>query len=296
VSEPLVDRVSTPEVELNCVEWRPDAEAAEAGPGAAPILLVHGLASNARLWDGVARRLASLGHHVVAVDQRGHGRSSKPTTGFDFETLTRDLRVVIARFGWDGIPAPFAAGQSWGANVVVELAARHPRSVSGIALVDGGTRDLSDSFADWPTCEAALAPPRLEGMSAEKFESLVRSSHLDWPDEGIQGTLANMEFREDGTIRPWLSRENHMRILRKLWEHHPSKRFAEISVPVLIIPADDPTNQRWSAGKRDSVQRAAESMPTSVTRWIVGDHDLHAQHPHAVAELIDGATRPGFFP
>ena len=38
-------------------------------------LLVHGLASNARLWDGVARRLAGAGHAVAAVDLRGHGRS-----------------------------------------------------------------------------------------------------------------------------------------------------------------------------------------------------------------------------
>ena len=35
-----------------------------------PFLLVHGLSSNARLWDGVARRLAAAGHEVVAVAQR----------------------------------------------------------------------------------------------------------------------------------------------------------------------------------------------------------------------------------
>jgi hypothetical protein len=136
----------------------------------------------------------------------------------------------------------------------------------------------------------------LEGMEAQRFESIIRSSHPDWPDEGISGTVANMEIRGDGTIRPWLSRDDHMKILRQLWDHHPSKRFAQIGVPVLMIPADDPSNQRWSAGKRDSVERAVEALPRSVTRWLVGDHDLHAQHPLEVAELIDAATRPGFFP
>ena len=47
------------------------------GPGR-PFLLVHGLSSNSRVWDGVARRLAAAGHEVVAVDQRGHGRSEEP--------------------------------------------------------------------------------------------------------------------------------------------------------------------------------------------------------------------------
>jgi len=46
-----------------------------------PFVLVHGLASNARLWDGVARRLAGAGHSSAAVDLRGHGRSDKPDTG-----------------------------------------------------------------------------------------------------------------------------------------------------------------------------------------------------------------------
>ena len=295
VDRPSVDRIAVEEgVELNCLDWRP--KRSDDDSAATPVLLVHGLASNARLWDGVARRLAGEGHHVVAVDQRGHGRSSKPGSGFDFATLTNDLSVVIDHYGWNAEAPPLAAGQSWGANVVLELAARHPDAVSGIVLVDGGTRDLSDSFADWPTCQAALAPPMLEGMPLKRFESMIRASHPDWPDEGIDATLSNMEVLADGTIRPWLSRESHMTILRQLWEHHPSKRFEGIQVPVLMIPADDPSNNRWAAGKRDSIKRAAESLPRSVTRWLAGDHDLHAQQPGTVAELIDSATRPGFFP
>lgn len=295
MSGPLTRRIAVDDdVVLNCLEWKPDH--GEAGDSGVPVLLVHGLASNAHLWDGVARRLCELGHHVVAVDQRGHGRSSKPAGGYDFDSLTADLLAIMSSCGWQEERPPFAAGQSWGANVVLELAARHPRSVSGIALVDGGTTDLADRFADWPTCQAALAPPVLEGMDAKRLESLVRSSHPDWPEEGIQATVANMEIRDDGTIRPWLKRDDHMTILRQLWEHHPSKRFADISVPVLMIPADDASNQRWTAGKRHSVELAAESLPRSVTRWIIGDHDLHAQHPLEVAHLIDEATTPGFFP
>jgi pimeloyl-ACP methyl ester carboxylesterase len=241
---------------------------------------------------------------VVAVDQRGHGLSDKPADGYDFATITGDLRAVLDHYGWtpegDGGPVPgrvpLVAGQSWGANVVLELAARHPESVSAIALVDGGTRDLADGFADWPTAEAALAPPPLAGMPSGRFESLVRASHPGWPQEGIDGTLANMEVLPDGTIRPWLSRENHMKILRHLWEHRPSTRFGEVGTPVLIIPAEDEANQRWMQGKRDSVESAAKSLPRSVVRWIPGDHDLHAQHPDVVAALLDDATRPGFFP
>ena len=68
-----------------------------------------------------------------------------------------------------------------------------------------------------------------------------------------------------------------------------------VKVPVLLLPAEDPGQPRWMASKRDEVARAGAALERSVTRWIRGDHDLHAQHPDLVAELIHDATGPGFF-
>ena len=119
-------------------------------------LLVHGLASNARMWDGVAERLSEAGHPVATVDLRGHGRSAKPDAGYDVATVADDLATLIERLGFD---RPIAAGQSWGGNVVLELSARHPESVRAIACVDGGWLDLQAAFPDWDACRTALAPP-----------------------------------------------------------------------------------------------------------------------------------------
>ena len=258
-----------------------------------PMLLVHGLASNARLWDGVAERLAAAGHPVAAVDQRGHGQSDKPDSGYDFATLTDDLLTVLHDLGWQ---TAWLAGQSWGANVVLEVGARHPDAAAGLVLVDGGTMELGGRYADWATCEAVLAPPPLNGTSAARFEHLVRTNHPDWPESGIAGTLANVEVLGDGTIRPWLSRSNHMTILRHMWEHRLSERYPLVKIPVLVLPAEDQGNQRWMAGKRQEVARAGAALERSVTRWIPGDHDLHAQHPDLIAELIHDATGSGLFP
>lgn len=260
-----------------------------AGSSEVPALLVHGLSSNARLWDGVASRLAAGGHPVAAVDLRGHGRSAKPETGYDWSTLTEDLLAVADALGW---PQPVVAGQSFGGNLVVELAARHPERVAAAVLVDGGTIELQARFADWPTCEAALSPPALEGTRVEQFESYLRANHPNWPEEGIAGTLGNVEVLADGTIRPWLSRRHHLALLRLLWEHHPSERWADIKLPVVLVPAEDPNapDGRFMTAKRNDVALATRSLPHGSTHWIAGDHDLHAQHPDQVAALIADAA------
>ncbi|MCY7373317.1 MAG: alpha/beta fold hydrolase, partial [Spirochaetaceae bacterium] len=64
-----------------------------SGPGR-PFLLVHGLASNARLWDGVAVLLLEAGHEVVAVDLRGHGRSEQVEDGYTTDQAADDLAAL----------------------------------------------------------------------------------------------------------------------------------------------------------------------------------------------------------
>jgi len=270
------------------------AARATAPPGSIatrPFLFVHGLASNARMWDGVAARLAEAGHPAVTVDLRGHGRSSKPDAPYDVPTVADDLAALIERLELD---RPVVAGQSWGGNVAVELAARHPDLVRGIVCVDGGWLDLGRQFADWDACRSALAPPRLLGRRLVEVEGYVRSAHPDWPESGIRGVLANFEVRPDGTIAPWLTYERHIEILRGLWKHHPSERYAGIAVPALLVPADGGDGD-WARRKRRDVEAAATAIPNARVRWVAGDHDVHAQHPHELAGMMLEMTADGFF-
>ena len=60
------------------------------GGSGQPLLLLHGLASTCHIWDMVAPILAQ-DHSVVALDQRGHGETDKPNSGFEFASVTQDL-------------------------------------------------------------------------------------------------------------------------------------------------------------------------------------------------------------
>ncbi len=247
-----------------------------------PFLCVHGLASNCRMWDGVAARLVELGHPVVAVDLRGHGQSDKPERGYDFATMAFDLLAVLDALGWQ---RAVVAGQSMGGNLVLELAALAPARVAGVAGVDGGAIDLQQRWPVWDAAAAALAPPRLEGMPRTEVLGELRRAHPDWSEEAYEAFLANFETRPDGSIRPWLTFDRHMRLLRAMWEQRPLVTLAKVGAPVLLVLAD--TGDDWVPTKRDEAERARAAGANVTVEWFSpADHDVHVQRPRDVADLL----------
>ncbi|MEX1218424.1 MAG: alpha/beta hydrolase [Acidimicrobiales bacterium] len=253
------------------------------GQSGTPFVLVHGLASNARMWDGVAAELVAAGHPVVWIDQRGHGQSDKPDTGYDFATIVNDLVVLITELGFS---KPIVVGQSWGGNVVLELAATHPDVPGAVVAVDGGFIELASKFEDWDTCRAVLTPPHLVGTPAKSMERWVREGNADWPETGIIGAMANFEIRSDNTIAPWLTLDRHLAILEALYGHQPSARYALITVPTLLVPADS-GDVAWAADKHAAVDAAIALLPNGRARWFApAQHDIHAQYPVQLAEVL----------
>jgi pimeloyl-ACP methyl ester carboxylesterase len=285
---PVEDRVRVaPDVELRTVSWgrpRPDVTS---------FLLVHGLSSNAHLWDGVGAELAARGRHGVAVDLRGHGRSDRPDGGYDFATVVSDLIAVMEHHH---LGRPIVCGQSWGGNVVVELAWSHPRALRGVVAVDGGLIELGSRFERWEDCREALAPPMLAGTPKSRFEALIRSANPDWPEAGIQGVLASFDVDDHGGIHPRLSRERHFAILEALYHHRPSQRFAEITVPVMFVLADS-GDVAWTHDKSAAADRAVAALARGRVEWFrPAHHDLHAQHPQRLTNLVLSALDEGFWP
>jgi pimeloyl-ACP methyl ester carboxylesterase len=263
----------SPGVTLRVREWPGDS-----GP---PYLLAHGLSSNALLWDQVAERLSAAGRPSYAVDLRSHGESDAPADGYDTATAAADLAAICQRLA---LPPVIAVGQSWGGNVVVRLAARHPDLVAGLALVDGGWIDLSTEFDTWEACATALRPPEVDGVHPAQMRAFISKAHPDWSAASVEATVANLRVTPDGRLERRLAIPNHMRILRSMWDDPPWRDYPHITVPVLLMPAV-PTDADQGERRRVTVAKAAGALARSRVREYVGaDHDLHAQHPGSLAD------------
>jgi non-heme chloroperoxidase len=60
-----------------------------------PVVLIHGFPLNGRAWERQERALIANGHRVITYDRRGFGKSSRPGTGYDYDTFAADLDKLI---------------------------------------------------------------------------------------------------------------------------------------------------------------------------------------------------------
>jgi pimeloyl-ACP methyl ester carboxylesterase len=259
-------------------------------PDAPGLLLHHGLASSQHIWDQMlpwlTRRL-----RVVTFDARGHGLSGKPNRRYGFDHVVADA-LAVSRGA--NLRRPVVAGHSWGAMVTLELAARHPRSIAGAVLVDGGLQRMRDEL-DWPSAKELLAPPHLTGMPLEQFRGLMRTFMADavdlTPDVEAQ-VLSVMHVRSDGTIAPRLARSNHFRILRAIWEQDTPRLWARVRVPALAVVAHGTDPDRDDRVRRAVAEVRALTRGHPVTiGWMRGIHDLPLQHPEALSRRIERFAR-----
>lgn len=99
-----------------------------------PIVLCHGWPEHAFSWRHQVPALVAAGYHVIVPNQRGYGRSSRPTevTGYDIEHLCGDLTALLDHFGYED--ATFV-GHDWGAFVVWSMASLHPNRVNRVVAL-----------------------------------------------------------------------------------------------------------------------------------------------------------------
>jgi len=154
----------------------------EAGdPAAETVLLLHGGGPGASAWSNFGRTLGVLGErfHVLAVDQVGFGRSSKPTE-FTKQFFAASADALAELLDALGIERAHCVGNSLGGGTAVRLALDHPSKAGRLVLMAPGGLGLN-VFAPDPTegikkLYAFGAPP---GPSKEKLADFLRTLVFD---------------------------------------------------------------------------------------------------------------------
>jgi len=280
---------------FHVLAWPAAKSTPKSAADAAPFLLLHGLASTARSWEPVARRLAAAGHRVFAADFRGHGLSDKTDDGYDLATFASDLTSLIEVLELD---RPVLVGHSLGAFVMLEAFARYAELgglVRGVVLVEGGLVEASTQFATLDEMLTRVTLPPVAGTPASRLEGYFRHTYPDWSDERVAGMMAGLEVRPDSTVEWWLSPARLQALASSMWEQDVEALCSTLAAPALWIVADT-GDVAWTEAKQVAAGTVSRCLPRSRVEWLVADHDVHAHRPDEVAALILLSTEDGYFP
>ena len=246
-----------------------------------PMVFVSGWVLNADMWEYQVPFFRASGHRCVLLDRRGHGRSDRPSAGYDINTRADDIAALIERLDLEGVTV---VAHSAGGGEVVRYLTRHGQQrIARIALL-ATTLPFLKQTDDNPA-----------GLPQEACDVAVDQFHHDrpkWFADRAQGYFATHLGNDvskalvDNELRRCLSASATATV--EVWKSSYHTDFRDdvraVTVPTLIIhgTADQ------SAPVHLTGRRTAELLPGSIyEEYPTAGHGLYVTHAERInADLL----------
>ncbi len=238
----------------------------DEGAGEPAMLFVHGYSCDSHDW---MHQLAHFtrAHRVIAVDLRGHGRSSAPEGGYEAKTYAADLAALLGRLG---VGPVVAVGHSMGGGVVSALAVEHPELVSAVVCVDPSYLVPDEVYAGVQGMLEALKANPVETAQAILGRSYTAASPPQlkaWHMRRIAGVPGHVLYQSMANSGGLTARSASEPYLRRR------------ACPVLTV---------YAAEDRVDVERALFADPRSrAFAWPGSGHWLHQERPAEFNAVVE---------
>lgn len=231
------------------------------------LVFLHGLMGSAANWRKIVGELQG-DYHMLAYDQRGHGRSFQPDSGYATEDFADDLKKILDELGWDSV---FLVGHSMGGRNALNFAYRFPERTKALVIEDIGPEKSQEAVGRIERLLGLVPTPFMNKKEAREFfrgEFQSQLPHNPQREVLAQYFYSNIEEKETGRADWRFSKEG---VLSSLYEGRAKDRWHEVKglqVPTLWIRGD-----RSEELPRAIYQEVLESNPL-----IQGVEIAHAGH------------------
>jgi len=130
-----------------------------------PVVLIHGYPLNGASWEKQTAALLVAGHRVITYDRRGFGKSSQPTTGYNYDTFAEDLHKIVTQLQLHDFAL---AGFSMGGGEVARYIGKYGSKGVSQAVFISGVPPYLLKTADNP-----------EGVDGSVFEGIEKAVAAD---------------------------------------------------------------------------------------------------------------------
>ncbi|HEV2697913.1 MAG TPA: alpha/beta hydrolase [Terriglobales bacterium] len=130
-----------------------------------PVVLIHGYPLSGSSWEKQIPALLAAGKRVITYDRRGFGKSSQPTSGYNYDTFAEDLHKVVTHLGLRNFAL---VGFSMGGGEVARFIGKYGSKDVSKAVIIGGVPPYLLKTSDNP-----------EGVNGAVFESIQKAVAAD---------------------------------------------------------------------------------------------------------------------
>jgi non-heme chloroperoxidase len=228
-----------------------------------PVVFIHRWTLSSAIWRGQTDWFAARGLRAIAYDRRGHGQSSKPENGYDYDTLANDLATMLDRLD---LKDAVLVGHSMGSGEIVRFLARHGTDRIARVMLVAPTTPYNIKTADNP-----------EGVDRQIYDKIVaalqadRRGYLAAGAPGLLGHGASPELIDWAmSIALQAAPQAQIGCVRAFCETDFRPEMRAVTVPTSIV-----------YGTADVPNIAASSRRTH--QAIAGSHlEIYEGAPHAL--------------
>lgn len=252
--------------------------------GSGPLMLFfHGITANSGTMAPLAARFSDR-FTTVAVDQRGHGLSDKPASGYEADDFADDIAGLIRAL--DRGPA-ILVGHSLGSRNSVVCAAKYPDLVRSVVAIDFTPYIETEVF---DALEARVNAGAQIFESREAVEAYLAARYPNIPAPAIRIRAETGYETVEGGLRPWASPEAMAQTVVGL-RADLTQAYREVRKPVLLVRGE--VSKLVSAEALAKTSRLRPDLPVVVVPGA--DHYVNEVSPdvtaQAIANFIDAGGR-----
>jgi pimeloyl-ACP methyl ester carboxylesterase len=243
-----------------------------------PLLLLHGITSNAHAWDNLAPRWAQ-DNWVMALDQRGHGESDWTKEGYSVTGFASDIYGFSKKLGL----APFdVVGHSLGSRNLISFAGTHSKLISHLVLSDCGP-ELPREGAQTNSRRVASRPTSFR--SFDDARAYYMEVNPTWTKEQLEHTVKHslrtnyagkIVWRHDPELS-WIAGSFGLKEVPHLWE-----QCAAITCKTLILHGE-----KSHVLNTEIITRMLQVLPNAeVHHFKDATHSLPQDHPDEYYQIV----------
>jgi pimeloyl-ACP methyl ester carboxylesterase len=247
-----------------------------------PIVFVASWVLDTDMWEYQIPYFAERGYRCIALDRRGHGRSDRPSAGYDIDTTGDDLAALLEHLDLTGVTL---VGHSFGGAEVARYLARHGEErVARVAFVSAVLPFLKQTDDNPEGLPEAALEATIAQFRTDRPQWFARQAQVWYATHlgnDVSPALIDWTIGKCLSTSPWAATQ----LFRSMFHADHRAGLREITVPTLVVHGAADT----SAPVALTGRRTSQLVPgCRYVEYPTAGHGLFVTHAQQLnAELLE---------